>query len=145
MSFALQAFKTLLRSTRKIRNGNLIELKPPDLVTLARFPDMGRTALHPANERGRNPMLPFVRYDAINDVEEFLYLDLESIFFRDLSRDGMRERLAEVDTAAGEFPPVPFVLCFGAAFGEEYPPFPVKDDRTHAHADIVNALLHIIS
>jgi hypothetical protein len=90
-------------------------------------------------------VLPFVRYDVINDAEKFLHFDFASVFFRDFAHKGMHERLAEFDTAAWEFPPVPFVPCQRPAFGEEDPALRVKDDRAHAHADIVNTTFHIMS
>jgi hypothetical protein len=82
-----------------------------------------------------------IAMDAIEDFDEFDGLDLKAGFLADLSDNGLRERLAEFNEAAGNGPSA--AGGFGASLDEQNAAF-IDDDRAYAdqRSDWVFALQH---
>src|SRR5512143_678966 len=114
-----QAGKTLLGSLGHFVHGKLREGEPADVVALMGFKDARRAVLVSAEVGGGDPVLPLAGKDVVHHIEKLDDLDGKAILLVDLADEGVLKGLAELDTAAGEFPFFAFVPGFGAASGKE--------------------------
>ncbi len=87
-------------------------------------------------------MLAFIRNDVINNVEKFLDRNSDVEFLVYFPDKGISEFFPELDTAAGKFPPIPFVSGLFASFGKKELSFAILNDCADTDAYVVNASLH---
>jgi len=83
---------------------HIIQSEPANFAALFGFHYRGRAFDNPADVRRRNPMLLFFRQDVIGYGEQFADRDSYAIFLTDFTVQGVVERLAKFNRAAGKFP-----------------------------------------
>ena len=85
-------------------------------------------------------MLAFFGQDVVDDVQQLAHFDLDVVLFAHLAHQGMGQRLAKLDRAAGELPQAAFIPGGWTTAGEEEMTTFIDDDGTDA--DMVYASLH---
>jgi hypothetical protein len=108
----LQALQALLGSLGQVFRWYSADVEPADLLALVGFFDARFAVLISAEIGGGDPVLFFLGQNMVNYIEQLHYIDDETVFFPDLSDQGVLEGLAKLNASAGKLPLMFFIPCF---------------------------------